>query len=145
MTAERWWTSILARWLARVDGVSEMIKMSMLGLTGISTGLVTLKQYGHGEYAWHLIGIVIFGTIVFTYFYTEGGIWNQKARDTQDLSSNFAGPSDRINKEMIARSVAVAMKGRELTEEERELISNELDTVFSKYREGIDIEEKIEK
>ncbi|MFB6092267.1 MAG: hypothetical protein ABEK02_04560 [Haloquadratum sp.] len=140
MTAERWWVKLAARWLARVDGVSGMIRLAMLGMTGLSTATITLRQYGHGEYAWPLIGVTIGGTFVFTYFYTEGGVWNQMSRDRQDLSSNFANPSMRMNNELLARAVLAAQEGRELTETERQAIKDELDDAFEEYRDGIDLD-----
>jgi len=140
MTANRWWVKLAARWLARVDGVSGMIRLAMLGLTGLSTAALTLQQYGHGEYAWPFIGLIAVGTLVFTYLYTEGGVWNQMARDRQDLSTNFAGPSMRMNNELIARGILAAEEGRELTTAEREAIKTELDHAFSEYRDGIDLE-----
>lgn len=141
MTANRWWVRIAARWLARVDGVSGMIRLAMLGLTGLSTATLTLRQYGHGEYAWPLIGVVVAGTLVFTYLYTEGGVWNQMARDRKDLSTNFAGPSMRMNNELLARAVLAAQEQRALSSEEREAIKRELDAAFEEYRDGIELEE----
>jgi hypothetical protein len=140
MTAERWWVRIAARWLARVDGVSGMIRLAMLGMTGLSTALLTLKQYGHGRFAWFFIGVVMSGVVVFTYLYTEGGVWNQMSRDRQDLSANFAGPSMRMNNELVARGILAAQEGRELTDEEREAIKGELDSAFEEYRDGIQLE-----
>ena len=140
MTAQRWWVRLAARWLARVDGVSGMIQLAMLGLTGLSTATLTLRQYGHGEYAWPLIAVVSVGTLVFTYLYTEGGVWNQVSRDRQDLSSNFAGPSMRMNNELLARGILAAQEGRELTEGERAAIKGELDDAFEEYRDGIRLE-----
>jgi hypothetical protein len=141
MTAQRWWVRVAARWLARVDGVSGMIRLAMLGLTGISTATLTLRQYGHGEYAWPLIGVVGVGTLVFTYLYTEGGVWNQMARDRKDLSTNFAGPSMRVNNEILARGILAAEEGRELSDGERAAIKQELDDAFAEYRDGIDLSE----
>ena len=139
MTANRWWVRLAARWLARVDGVSGMIRLAMLGLTGLSTATLTLRQYGHGEYAWPFVLVVAIGTLVFTYLYTEGGVWNQMARDRQDLSTNFAGPSMRMNNELIARGILAAQEGRELSEAERKAIKQELDHAFHEYRDGIDL------
>ncbi|MFB6211024.1 MAG: hypothetical protein ABEI76_05770 [Halobacteriales archaeon] len=140
MTANRWWVRMAARWLARVDGVSGMIRLAMLGLTGLSTATLTLRQYGHGEYAWPLIIVISLATMAFTYLYTEGGVWNQMARDRKDLSSNFAGPSMRMNNEMIARGIQAASQNRELSEAEREAIKQELDEAFEEYRDGIELE-----
>jgi hypothetical protein len=139
MTAERWWVKLAARWLARIDGVSGMIQLAMLGLTGISTATLTLRQYGHGEYAWPLIAVIGVGTLIFTYLYTEGGVWNQVSRDRQDLSSNFAGPSMRINNELLARGMLAAHENRELSDEERQAIKRELDDAFDEYRKGVDL------
>jgi len=58
--------------MARVDGVSNTIRLAMLGLTGLSTATLTLRQYGHGEYAWPLIGVV--------------GVWNQNPVPDEVLS-----------------------------------------------------------
>ena len=140
-TAQRWWVRLAARWLARVDGVSGMIRLAMLGMTGLSTATLTLRQYGHGEYAWPLIAVVMIGTIVFTYLYTEGGVWNQMSRDRQDLSNNFAGPSMRINDELLARGLLAAEEKRELSDTERQAIKTELDAAFEEYREGLVLEE----
>ena len=140
-TASRWWVRIAARWLARVDGVSGMIRLAMLGMTGLSTATLTLRQYGHGEYAWPLIAVVLFGTLVFTYLYTEGGVWNQMSRDRQDLSSNFAGPSMRINDELLARVLLAAQEKRELSDSERQAIKSELDEAFDEYRDGLPLED----
>jgi len=141
MTATRWWVRLAARWMARVDGVSNMIRLAMLGLTGLSTATLTLRQYGHGEWAWPFIAVVGVGTLTFTYLYTEGGVWNQMARDRTDLSTNFAGPPMRMNDELIARGLLAAQEKRELTESEREAIKAELDEAFAEYRDGIDLED----
>ena len=139
MTANRWWVRLAARWLARVDGVSGMVRLAMLGLTGISTATLTLRQYGHGEWAWPLISVILGGTLIFTYLYTEGGVWNQMSRDRQDLSSNFAGPSMRMGNELLARGILAAQEKRSLSEDERQAIKRELDMAFEEYRDGIDL------
>lgn len=141
MTANRWWVKLAARWLARVDGVSGMIRLAMLGLTGLSTATLTLRQYGHGDLAWPFIAIVSIGTLVFTYLYTEGGVWNQMARDRKDLSSNFAGPSMRMNNELVARGILAAQEKRDLSDAERRAIKQELDEAFYEYRDGIELKE----
>ncbi|MFB6197113.1 MAG: hypothetical protein ABEI52_02435 [Halobacteriaceae archaeon] len=141
MTADRWWVRLAARWMARVDGVSGQLRLAMLGLTGISTATLTLKQYGHSEFAWPLILVIGLGTIVYTYYYTEGGVWNQVNRDRVDLSDNYAGPTMRIDDELQARAVMAGLKGEALSEAEREAIQDELDQAFNEYRRGIDLDD----
>jgi len=137
-TAERWWVKIAARWLARVDGVSSQIRVGSLGVTAFSTFSLVLQNSGHGEYVVPLGIASLVGFPVYTYLYTEQGVWNQVNRDKNDLSSNFAGPTMRIDDEMIARSMLAALYGRELTDEEREAIQNEADATFEEYRDGVD-------
>lgn len=139
MTAQRWWVRTAARWIARVDGVSGQLRLGMLGLTGVSTATLTLKQYGHGEYAWPLIAIIGALTLVYTYLYTEGGVWNQVSRDRVDMSTNFVGPTMRIDDELTARGILAALLGRSLSEEERNAIKEELDDGFLEYRDGYDL------
>jgi len=137
-TAERWWVKMAARWLARVDGVSSQIRVGSLGVTAFSTFSLVLQNSGHGEYVVPLGIASLVGFPVYTYLYTEQGVWNQVNRDKNDLSSNFAGPTMRIDDEMIARSMLAALYGRELTDEEREAIQNEADATFEEYRDGVD-------
>lgn len=140
MTANRWWVKVAARWLARVDGVSGQLRLAMLGLTGISTASLTLRSYGHGELAWPFIAVVAVGTIVYTYLYTEGGVWNQTNRDRADMSTNYAGPSMRMDDELIARGMLAARKERTLTEAERDAIKTELDEGWREFRNGIEVD-----
>lgn len=139
MTADRWWVKLAARWLARVDGVSGQLRLAMLGLTGVSTATLTLKSYGHAEYAWPLIAILSVGMLIYTYAYAEGGVWNQVSRDRADLASNFAGPSMRMDDELIARGILAAQLGRSLSDDERQAIKDELDDAFKEYRDGIEL------
>lgn len=141
MTANRWWVRSAARWLARVDGVSGHIRLAMLALTGVSTSTLTLQQYGHGEYAWPFIAVTSVGLLAFTYLYTEGGVWNQMARDRQDLSNNFAGPNHRIGAELRSRGEVAGLMGRQLNDDERDAVREELDEAFEEYRDGVDIPE----
>lgn len=137
MTANRWWVRLAARWLARIDGVSGQLRLAMLGMTGLSTATLTLRQYGHGEYAWPLIAVVSVGALAYTYLYNEGGVRNQVGRDRQDLGTNFAGPTMRMDDELIARGILAAQKGKPLTEDERQAIKTELDEGFAEYRNGL--------
>jgi len=139
MTAQRWWVRTAARWLARVDGVSGQLRLAMLGLTGVSTGVVALRDYGYGELAAPLILGVGVGMAVFAYYFTEGGVWNQMSRDRQDMSNNYAGPNARIQAEMMARAYLAGQKGDALTEREREAVSEELGATFEELRDGVEI------
>lgn len=105
-TAERWWVRLAARWLARIDGVSGQLRLAMLGLTGVSTASLTLKQFGYGRYAVPFIAVLGVGTIAYTYVYAEGGVWNQVARDRRDLSDNFSGPTMLHQNRIQARQLA---------------------------------------
>lgn len=106
-TAERWWVRFAARWLARIDGVSGQLRLAMLGLTGVSTASLTLQQYGFGQYAAPFIIALSAVTVVYTYLYSEGGVWNQVARDRRDLSDNFSGPTMLHQNRIQARQLAV--------------------------------------
>lgn len=141
MTATRWWVRIAARWLARIDGVSGQIRLAMLIMTGLSTATLTLRQYGYGQYAWALIGVTGVGLAVFTYLYTEGGVWNQMARDRADLSGNYATPSSRINTELNGVAIFAALEGRPPNEDEREAIEEALDEVWEEHRDGIELDD----
>jgi len=140
MTAQRWWVQMGARWLARIDGVSGQLRLAMLIMTGLSTATLTLRQYGHGEFAWPLISLTGVVMVVFTYLYSEGGVWNQVNRDRRDLSANWAGPNIRISQELLVRGIAASRRERELTDDERTMIQNELNVAFDELRDGIDLE-----
>jgi len=136
-TAERRWVRIAARWLARVDGVSSQIRVASLGITAFSTFSLVLQNSGHGEL---VVPLGILGLItvpVYTYLYAEHGVWNQVQRDKNDLSTNFAGPTLRIDDEHIARGIIAGQKGEALSDDEREAIKTELDATFEEYRDGI--------
>lgn len=140
-TAERWWVRLAARWLARIDGVSGQLRLAMLVMTGLSTATLTLQQYGHGQYAWPLIGVTGFAMLIYTYLYAEGGVWNQVQRDKRDLSNNWAGPNARISNEMLVRSLVAALQDSELTKEQERLIKRELDDAFFELREGVELDD----
>ena len=141
MTAQRWWVRLAARWLARVDGVSGQLRLAMLALTGVSTMSVALQNYGLGQFTPPIIVLIAVAGAAFAYFYTEGGVWNQMSRDRQDMSNNYAGPSQRINAELVARSLAAAEKGEPLSEAERAAVTEEATAAFDEHRDGVEIAE----
>jgi len=138
-TATRWWVQLAARWLARVDAVKGQVQMFSLAVTAFSTFSIMLQGFGLGRFVPYLGAFAGGGLVVYTYLYAEGGVWNQVNRDRADLSSNYAGPASRINNELTACALVAGQKGRELTDEERSAISDELDYAFAKYRDGIDL------
>lgn len=140
-TADRLWFRVGARWIARFDIVGRLLRLAFLALTGVSTATMTLKQYGHGNLAWPLIGVTAVVVVLFTYGYTEGGGSNQTQRDKRDLSNNFAGPNGRIVSEMKVRALMAGLVGRELEDHERDVIESELDTAFYELRDGVEIED----
>jgi hypothetical protein len=139
MTAQRWWVRAAARWLARVDGVSGQFRLGFLAATGVSTTLVALRDYGYGEFAPAVLAVSAVGAALFAYLYTEGGVWNQMARDRQDMSNNFASPNGLIVAQMQATALAAAQKGEPLTEREREAVREEARETFDSLRDGVEL------
>ena len=139
-TADRWWVRVAARWLARVDGVSGQIRLAMLVMTGLSTATLSLRQYGLGEYAPVFIGVTAVGLAVFAYGYSEGGVWNQMARDRSDMSSNHATPRSKINTELTGVALFAALEGREPDADERAAIEAAVDEQWRERRDGVDLE-----
>ena len=142
MTAQRWWVQLAARWLARLDGVKGQIQMVSLAVTAFSTFSLVLQGFGLGALVPYIgIGGLV-GGVVYTYLYTEGGVWNQVARDRQDMSGNWAGPNGLIQAKMTARTLAAADVGRQLTADERAAVDAEAEAVFSDHRDGVDLVEQ---
>ena len=139
-TADRWWVRVAARWLARVDGVSGQIRLAMLVMTGLSTATLSLRQYGLGEYAPVFIGVTGVGLAVFAYGYSEGGVWNQMARDRSDMSSNHATPRSKINTELTGVALFAALEGREPDAEERAAIEAAVDEQWRERRDGVELD-----
>lgn len=137
-TAERWWVRLAARWLARVDGVKSHIQVASLGVTAFSTFSLVLQNAGHGQM---VVPLGIAGLIampLYTYAYSEGGVWNQVSRDRQDLSTNFSGPTMGMDDTLIGVAAFVAANERKPNDEEREMIEEAVREQWENYREGID-------
>lgn len=142
MTANRWWVRFGARWMARIDGASGIVQMATLSVTAFSTFSIMLQNFGLGHIVPYLGAVCIAGFILFVYLYAEGGVWNQVSRDRVDLSTNYAGPTMRIDDELIGAAVFAAIHKRPPEDEELEAISEAVDQPWHDYREGIP-EEKL--
>lgn len=140
-TAERWWVRMAARWLARVDGVKTHIQVVSLGVTAFSTFSLVLQNSGHGGWVVPLGVAGLLGMPVYTYLYTEGGVWNQVSRDRVDLSTNFAGPTMLMDDVQIAIGTFVALHGRKPTAEERKQIESAIKEQWDDYRNGIQVDD----
>jgi hypothetical protein len=141
MTAQRWWVRLFARWQMRIDSIKGQIQAVSLAVTAFSTFSLVLQNAGLSQFVLPLgIVLAICGPI-YAYLFAEGGVWNQVARDRQDMSSNFASPNQRIGTELSALALAAAMKGRELSDEEREAALSELDAAFERNRDGYDLDD----
>jgi hypothetical protein len=141
VTAQRWWVRWFARQLARIDGVAGQLRLAFLMLTGVSTALVALRSYGYGQYAWPMIAGLGIATVVYTYAYTEGGVWNQQRRDKADMATNWAGPNMLIQARMMARALRAAEKGEPLDEQEVNALTEESERMWQDMRDGVDIDE----
>lgn len=140
MTADRWWVRAAARWIARIDSVQGQLGLVFQAMTGVSLASGALKYFGLSQLVpWFLASTMAF-VVVYAYLYSEGGVWNQVSRDKQDLSTNFAGPTMRIDDELTGCAVFAAVHGREPTAEEREAIASAVDKPWQEYREGISLD-----
>lgn len=140
-TAHRWWVRTLARWLARIDGVSKHLRLGFLAMTGISTTLIGLKDYGYGEYAWPVIITAAITGFLYAYLYAEGGVWNQVQRDRQDMAANFSDPPQLIDNVQIAAAVFAAHHGRPPTDDELTMLETAVREPWTDYRNGINVED----
>lgn len=136
MTANRWWVKLFARWQARIDAIKGQIQAVSLLVTAYSTFSIVLQNFGLGRYVPILGGIIAIILPVYAYYFFEGGVWNQVARDRADMNSDFASPSQFIGNEFTARMLAAYDKGEQLTEHEREIIEKEGWRVFEENRDG---------
>lgn len=137
MTAQRWWVKLAARWLARIDGVSGQIRVFSLGVTAFSTFSLVLQNSGHGELVTPLGIAGLIGVPIYTYLYTEGGVWNQVARDRVDLSTDFSGPTMLMDDVQIAVGTFYAVHGRKPTQAERKEIEQAIKEQWDEYRHGL--------
>lgn len=137
MTATRWWVKILARWLARIDGVKGQVQMLSLAVTAFSTFSIMLQGFGLGHFVPYVGVVAVILGVVYTYLYTEGGVWNQVARDRQDLSGNYSTPTMLMDDVCIGIGQFVAENGRKPTDDERQMIQEAVKEQWQEYRHGI--------
>jgi len=77
-----------------------------LAVTAFSTFSLVLQNAGYGEYVPHLGVVAGLGWIVYTYYYAEGGVHNQKQRDMVDLSDNYSGPTMALDALIESKQLA---------------------------------------
>lgn len=131
----------IARWMMRMEAAGNILQMGFLGVTAASTLTSALTLIGYEQYAPYLLSVGLLGTVVFAFSYVEFGIFNRKNRERNDRGANFAGPTMRMDDEMIARGLTAATKNRPLRAEERQVIKDELDHAWREYRNGIPVDE----
>jgi len=139
MTAQRWWVKAFARWQARIDAIKGQIQAVSLAVTAFSTFSLVLQGFGLGRFVPYLGAVLAIAGPAYAYYFFEGGVWNQVSRDRQDMSSNFASPSQFIGNEFTARMLAAYEKGEPLSETERSVIKHEGRAVFEENRDGKEI------
>lgn len=137
--AVRWPVRVAARWLARFEAASSIIQMGSLMVTGVSTFLMMLTDYGLQEYAPVIVAATAVAGIIFVKKNAEDGVHNQQKRDLREFGRNFASPNNRIDDEMNARAIIAGMKGRPLTDDEREAIAEEADVAYVDLHDGVEV------
>lgn len=137
MTANRWFVRLAARWMARLNGVKGQIQMFSLAVTAFSTFGLLLQNAGYGNLVPYLGATVFFAGIAYIYYFTEGGVWNQVSRDRQDMSTNFSGPTMKMDDTLIGVAVFAAIHGRSPQDDEVDMIEDAVDGQWKEYRNGI--------
>lgn len=137
LTATNPIAELIARWVVRLEAAGNLLRMAFLGVTAASTLTSALALIGFEEYAPLMLALGLATTGVFAFVYVEYGIYNRKNREKNDRGTNFAGPTIRIDDELIARAILAGEKGRPLTDDEREPIKVEMDDGWADYRNGI--------
>jgi hypothetical protein len=142
MTAVRWWVKWYARQLAKIDSVQGQLGLFFQGMTGVSVASGVLKFFGAPM--WAIGGFVLLLAVLlagYVHLYSVGGVWNQKQLDKRWLSNNWLGPNAVIVQNVGAKGIVAGIKGRELTDEERDAVEGEILRASSELLEGIDIED----
>lgn len=139
MTANRWWVRRAARWLARFDTTKSQLQALSLAITAFSTFSILLQNAGYGSYVPYVGTIGASGWLVYTYYYAEGGVHNQKQRDMVDLSDDYSSPTMLMNKKLEAQQLAYL--GALLSGEDFETVVTQMDDLteseWSSLRDGV--------
>lgn len=130
----------LGRWVMRFEAAGQILTMTFQGTTAVSALSGVLAYTGLQQYVPLVLVVGILFVFGFAFVYVEYGVYNRKNREKHDRGSNYAGPTMRIDDEMIGVAVYAAMHGEEPDEDDVETISNAVDTNWSKYRNGVQIE-----
>jgi hypothetical protein len=112
-----------------------------LAVTAFSTFSLVLQGFGLGQYVLPLGIVLLIAGPAYAYIFAEGGVWNQVSRDRADMSTNFAGPSMKMDDICTGAAVFAAVHGQEPDEKDIEVIENAVDEKWSEYREGIDVDD----
>jgi len=137
MTAQRWWVKLFARWQARIDSIKGQIQAVSLAVTAFSTFSLVLQNFGLGRYVPYLGVVLAIAGPAYAYLFFEGGVWNQVAKDRNDLSTDFSGPTMLMDDVQIAVGTFYAVHGRKPTQEERNEIEAAIKEQWDEYREGL--------
>lgn len=131
---------MIGRWVMRMEASGQMLSIVFSGTTAVSALSGVLAYTGFQAYVPYVLALGGLGIFAFAFAYVELGLYNRKNREKQDRGNNFAKPQNRIDDEMIARGVAAGIHGRTLDEEELNAIDEELDTSYSKHRNGLEVD-----
>jgi len=137
MTANRWWVRLAARWLARIDSVKGQIQMVSLAVTAFSTFGILLQNFGLGRLVPYLGALAAGAGLTYAYLYAEGGVWNQVARDRQDMSTDFSGPTMKMDDTLIGVAVYAAVHGEVPDSDDVAMIEEAVDKPWRDYRNGV--------
>lgn len=141
MTADRAWVRFGARWIARIDSVKSHLNLAFTAMTGVGIASSALKYFGLTALVPWFIGATAAGILVYAYYYSEGGVWNQVSRDRQDMSNNFSTPRDVIDDTLIATGMFAAQEGRPPDDEEADAIYTAVRGQWEEFRDGINLDD----
>jgi len=137
MTANRWWVKLAARWLARFDTTKGQLQAFSLSITAFSTFSLVLQNAGLEGFIPYIGVFGVVGWLIYTFLYSEGGVFNQKQRDMSDLGGNYSGPSMLIDDILQAVAWFTVMHGRAPTDDEYEQIKDAVVATWQEYRNGV--------